>query len=464
MDNEAFRALVQERAKVKSTKEIAREAVEEEFRSKRKKRKRGGGSSSEEESEDYDSDQEEPRKSQQDLLIPLAAQTKARSNESRYRDRAKERREGKNVDYEAQASLLEGVAYAADGVEMDQVTMSKYLGGDEAHTHLVKGLDVALARRIKREMDNELKETDLDTTNSLPTNDKAKKSIVAVRNADEARALLQHIKTETVTSELGRQMLNHMKTVHLPPRDLSQLAVRKSPGGFAIQRSNLTFACFGDPRNRVRAWELPLESVQASSKADLGFSDTEANGATSLDVTALRQIRHAFSHHSGHAAQERQDMTGGTPPESQKVEGDEDVNDDIFDDIDDYVPPTETESKSTLPVGEKIERRAKPKSGSIFDGLDTQKPPPERTSNERVSSHSAHKPSRVSKERNVLSRDLLGSVPHASSKSLPRVGVSVSSYDGGYGEEMDVDFDGLLAVEEDKEGGAKKKKHKTKRR
>jgi ribosome assembly protein YihI (activator of Der GTPase) len=49
MDNEAFRALVEERAKPKSTKEIAREAVEEEFRTRKQKRKRGGagGSSSE---------------------------------------------------------------------------------------------------------------------------------------------------------------------------------------------------------------------------------------------------------------------------------------------------------------------------------------------------------------------------------------------------------------------------------
>ncbi len=47
MDNEAFRALVAERSKPKSTKEIAREAVEQEFRDRKsraggKKRRRGG--------------------------------------------------------------------------------------------------------------------------------------------------------------------------------------------------------------------------------------------------------------------------------------------------------------------------------------------------------------------------------------------------------------------------------------
>ena len=42
MDNEAFRALVAERSRTKSTKEIAREAVEQEFRDK-KSRAGGGG-------------------------------------------------------------------------------------------------------------------------------------------------------------------------------------------------------------------------------------------------------------------------------------------------------------------------------------------------------------------------------------------------------------------------------------
>jgi hypothetical protein len=60
------------------------------------------------------------------------------------------------VDYHGQASFLEWVAAsAADEGEMDQVTISKYPGGDEEHTNLVKSLDVALARWVKREMDKE---------------------------------------------------------------------------------------------------------------------------------------------------------------------------------------------------------------------------------------------------------------------------------------------------------------------
>ena len=247
MDNEAFRALVEERAKPKSTKEIAREAVEEEFRTRKTKRKRGGGgggSSSDDNGSDNEDDSDrEDVPSKQELLVPSAAKKKARAeHESKYRDRAKERREGKNVDYQDQASLMEGVAAAADEGQMDQVTLTKYLGGDEAHTHLVKGLDVALARRVKREMDMETTET--ETTAVLPsTTRQAQKSTVVVRDATEARSLLQNIKPETITSELGRQMLSHMKQVLLATKRRVQGCCSNEPRrtGYSTFYSHLLY-------------------------------------------------------------------------------------------------------------------------------------------------------------------------------------------------------------------------------
>lgn len=55
-----------------------------------------------------------------------------------YRDRAAERREGRNMDYDDEITRL---------VDMD-VEKSKYLGGDLKHTHLVKGLDFALLTKV----------------------------------------------------------------------------------------------------------------------------------------------------------------------------------------------------------------------------------------------------------------------------------------------------------------------------
>jgi len=58
----------------------------------------------------------------------------------KYRDRAKERREDLNPDYK-------------DSEHYDDLSVekSKFLGGDIAHTHLVKGLDYALANKMREE-------------------------------------------------------------------------------------------------------------------------------------------------------------------------------------------------------------------------------------------------------------------------------------------------------------------------
>ncbi|XP_074321036.1 suppressor of mec-8 and unc-52 protein homolog 2 isoform X1 [Silene latifolia] len=77
----------------------------------------------------------------------------------KYRDRAKERREDQNPDYEPSDLGLHAVAPpgSADIMSAEShklaIERSKYLGGDVEHTHLVKGLDYALLQKVKSEMD-----------------------------------------------------------------------------------------------------------------------------------------------------------------------------------------------------------------------------------------------------------------------------------------------------------------------
>ena len=65
------------------------------------------------------------------------------SNRSVYRDRAAERRSDANPDYD-------NAALPAAAADVSEET-SKFLGGDEEHTHLVKGLDYALLQRRREE-------------------------------------------------------------------------------------------------------------------------------------------------------------------------------------------------------------------------------------------------------------------------------------------------------------------------
>ena len=62
------------------------------------------------------------------------------SSASKYRDRAKERRTDSNPDYAHEINQMAGT------IDMEK---SKFLGGDEKHTHLVKGLDLALLRKVR---------------------------------------------------------------------------------------------------------------------------------------------------------------------------------------------------------------------------------------------------------------------------------------------------------------------------
>ncbi|CAL1536847.1 unnamed protein product [Lymnaea stagnalis] len=89
--------------------------------------------------------------------------------ESKYRDRARERREGHNKDYvetEVISTTADYRAVAPDAKAIENyaerrkqvIQASKYLGGDMEHTHLVKGLDFALLEKVRAEIQTKEKE------------------------------------------------------------------------------------------------------------------------------------------------------------------------------------------------------------------------------------------------------------------------------------------------------------------
>ena len=100
------------------------------------------------------------KKQEDDKMAELAA---------KYRDRAKERRDGhtgeRPDDSEGSAGGAGGGAYRAvapdvkssyDAAERrkQMIQESKFLGGDMEHTHLVKGLDFALLQKVRSEIAN----------------------------------------------------------------------------------------------------------------------------------------------------------------------------------------------------------------------------------------------------------------------------------------------------------------------
>lgn len=81
----------------------------------------------------------------------------------KYRDRAKERRDGTNADYQVDDPMSTSSGYRAvapdlkSGIDAAErrrqmIQESKFLGGDMEHTHLVKGLDYALLQKVRSEI------------------------------------------------------------------------------------------------------------------------------------------------------------------------------------------------------------------------------------------------------------------------------------------------------------------------
>lgn len=120
--------------------------------------------------DDDDDDPATRRRKKKSYYARLKRMEEDRQRElaQKYRDRAKERRDGLNrdyaeteiisttADYSAVAPDAKGENYAERRKQIIQE--SKYLGGDMEHTHLVKGLDYALLEKVRAEITSKERE------------------------------------------------------------------------------------------------------------------------------------------------------------------------------------------------------------------------------------------------------------------------------------------------------------------
>uniref|UniRef100_A0A8D3D801 IK cytokine n=1 Tax=Scophthalmus maximus TaxID=52904 RepID=A0A8D3D801_SCOMX len=122
---------------------------------------------------DYNEDEDPAarRRKKKSYYAKLRQQEMERERElaEKYRDRARERRDGVNKDYEETELISTTANYRAVGptAEADKsaaekrrqlIQESKFLGGDMEHTHLVKGLDFALLQKVRAEITSKEKE------------------------------------------------------------------------------------------------------------------------------------------------------------------------------------------------------------------------------------------------------------------------------------------------------------------
>ena len=301
MDNEGFQKLVRKRASGKTTKEIAREAVQAEWR--KKKRRRGRQHNDDYSSEEEDNAGKNPRR-RADLEEFRPSQVAKTQKDDGYRDRAKERREGRGFKDENENS--------------EDALLEQQLRGE------------TLRRR------------------TIPAKENEEEIIRYPQDEEQARERMASPSTAATTT-LGREILNYWRDTlsdHVLPTEVT-------PAGRTLQRTTLAFTIRAYPG--LRPWQIPVESSFAQEETHVGRN----NLATRMDDDLVSKIQEALDNRNkkiktkpaGSSLKADQQIggnaaSGDKSPSSQNVLDDEDSDDDIFGNVGTYDPTVSSKAKA----------------------------------------------------------------------------------------------------------------------
>ncbi|XP_034487834.1 protein Red [Drosophila innubila] len=138
----------------------------------------------------------------------------------KYRDRARERRDNANPDYQNASSSTPGHgsstnAYRAVAPDMKSgidaaerrrriIQESKFLGGDMKHTHLVKGLDYALLQKVRSELHS--KEAEEEEIAAALAREKLAEAAAAAEQLEAERREAEDI--NAINGQMARNIYN----------------------------------------------------------------------------------------------------------------------------------------------------------------------------------------------------------------------------------------------------------------
>ncbi|KAK2147217.1 hypothetical protein LSH36_563g01078 [Paralvinella palmiformis] len=241
----------------------------------------------------------------------------------KYRDRAKERRDGANKDYE-QTDIISttadyrAVAPNAQAGENYQerrkqiIQESKYLGGDMEHTHLVKGLDYALLDKVRAEIvsKEEEKEAEMEAVLTDATKDPEK---------DDPETYIQF------RTKLGRNIYRTLFKRQLPERN--DLFI---PGRMAY---------VVDLEDEYTDFDVPVTLIR--SKADcVSLEATTTLTTNDIVINKLTQILSYLRQGKKDRRLKKKDK--GRLKDEEKLKG---ADDNIYDGVGDYAPTFTKDAK-----------------------------------------------------------------------------------------------------------------------
>jgi hypothetical protein len=465
MNNDDFRALIQLGGR-KTTREIAREAVEREFRKRNSQKRRrnchDGASSSDDDNHvvRHRSKESNTSESKDDL-------SRSKSNtihvSHKYRDRARERREG-IIPMSSNTTTItvpqQHDIHDHNDIHDNNIT-NESLTRDELVTLESEKLFVPpsshQSKKLETSSSSKTLGQDFILENIPQSASDAKKRLVYWKNKGSheiitplGRSILQFFLQQVypnIPSTMQQESQSHSSTSSLQCT---------TPAGMTLQRT-----CYKiHPTNFRTVWTSPEEHISMASIISSSnhssnimiqkgiFTHPELLQTIVQKLKSFNSITPDYRHGNGnnHDTSSRGIQTDSSihddPSNPNNKNGSDD--DDIFDDVGDYVPDF---SSSTL----ETKKSCTQDPTSVFANL---LPNHLQEANE--------KGVELLKDSNQILQLVRQAVSRRHNSEKPKN--LLSSYEGRYGEdEMDVDFDGTLEFDSDHEDDKAKKKKKKKK-
>ncbi|XP_014205633.1 protein Red [Copidosoma floridanum] len=269
----------------------------------------------------------------------------------KYRDRARERRDGTNQeqveDPMTNASAYRAVApdlksgYDAAERRRQMIQQSKFLGGDMEHTHLVKGLDYALLQKVRSEIEARETEQEIEMEKLAKPKEKVKEKVKEVEKKDEE----VNFKSKTARNICKTIMIMKSKTV-----ERNELF---APGrmAYVIELDDET--------------EVDIPTTLIRSKADVPTIDNTPTLTTNdIVINKLAQILSYLRQGNRHGKKNKKNKDGRPRLDDfneLEIAPQRSIQDDsIYGDIGDYIPDLTKSESSHLKNKKKESYFAKP--------------------------------------------------------------------------------------------------------
>ncbi|XP_071787633.1 protein Red-like [Asterias amurensis] len=262
----------------------------------------------------------------------------------KYRNRAQERREGKNESEETEvvSTTANYRAVAPDSQAGDTasnrrkqlIEESKYLGGDMEHTHLVKGLDYALLHKVRAEITTKEKEKeDMMETTFQSSSKTPKKTYVEPEESLQFKTKL----ARNIYRSLFKTKMSERNELFLPGRMAYKV----------------------DLEDDFLESDIPTTVIR--SKADCPTMESQTTLTTNdIVINKLTQILSYMRQAQRGKKMKKKDKAKGKDDklEKDKTQG---TDDSIFADVGEYVPSFTKTRPSTKEMKERDRDRERDK-------------------------------------------------------------------------------------------------------